>query len=281
MGELFVQNVERYLSSANGFRYDQNPPSSTYPLESFLFSSKRGYCQQFAGAMALLLRMGGVPARVATGFTTGRYDATTHQYVVSDLDAHAWVEVWFPYWGWVRFDPTPATSATPGGGASLLPNAGLSGSSPFALPGPHGTGTGPTPKTPTAHHGGPGAALVIGALAVLLALCAGAVIVRRRASPASAEQLVAELERAHSRCGRPLTGGATLASLERRLRFSPEAERYVRALRMARFAGDQTLPGPGGRRALRRRLAAGLGLSGWLRAWWALPPRLRFPSERS
>ncbi len=277
----FVQSIERYLSSANGFRYDQNPPSSPYPLESFLFSSKRGYCQQFAGAMALLVRMGGVPARVVTGFTTGRYNATTHQYVVSDLDAHAWVEVWFPYWGWVRFDPTPATAATPGGGTSLLANAGLSGSSQPAVPGSHGIGSGPAAKTSTTHHGGPGAALLIGVLAVLLALCAGAVIARRRAAPASAERLVAELERAHSRCGRPLPGGATLASLERRLRFSPDAERYVRALRMARFAGGQTLPCRRGRRALRRQLAADLGLSGWLRAWWALPPRPRFPSERS
>ena len=50
--------------------YNQNPPAARYPLASFLIN-KVGYCQQFAGEMALLLRMGGVPARVATGFTTG------------------------------------------------------------------------------------------------------------------------------------------------------------------------------------------------------------------
>ena len=60
--------------------------------------------------MALLLRMGGIPARVAVGFTTGTYDTATHQYVVSDIDAHAWVEAWFPHYGWVRFDPTPAAA---------------------------------------------------------------------------------------------------------------------------------------------------------------------------
>ena len=96
----------RYLPR-DGFRYDQNPPVSPYPLETFLLHSKLGYCQQFAGAMALLLRMGGVPARVSVGFTPGSYDGATHSYIVTDQDAHAWVEVWFPRYGWVRFDPTP------------------------------------------------------------------------------------------------------------------------------------------------------------------------------
>ena len=86
-----------------------------YPLESFLFKDKFGYCQQFAGAMALLLRMGGIPARVAVGFTTGNYDNGAHDYVVGDVDAHAWVEAWFPRYGWVRFDPTPAVAPARGG----------------------------------------------------------------------------------------------------------------------------------------------------------------------
>ncbi len=111
----YVLAVERYLS--HGYRYDENPPPSTYPLEHFLFSSHIGYCQQFAGAMALLLRMGGVPARVATGFTTGTYDSATHAFAVSDLDAHAWVEAWFPRYGWVTFDPTPAADPALGGTA--------------------------------------------------------------------------------------------------------------------------------------------------------------------
>ena len=58
--------------------------------------------------MALLLRMGGVPARVSTGFTSGSLDAKTREYVVRDLDAHSWVEVWYAGIGWVTFDPTPA-----------------------------------------------------------------------------------------------------------------------------------------------------------------------------
>src|SRR3712207_2294936 len=60
--------------------------------------------------MALLLRMGGVPARVATGFTTGSLDRQQNEYVVRDLDAHSWVEAWFPGYGWVTRDPTPAAA---------------------------------------------------------------------------------------------------------------------------------------------------------------------------
>ena len=64
------------------------------PLESFLFTDRAGYCQQFSGAMALLLRMGGVPARVAEGFAPGIFDTKKRRYVVHDFDAHSWVEAY-------------------------------------------------------------------------------------------------------------------------------------------------------------------------------------------
>jgi hypothetical protein len=67
----------------------------------------------------------------------------------------------------------------------------------------------------------------------------------------------------------------TLQALEQRFRASPEAAGYVRTLRLARFAGDPKLPRASQRRALRAQLAAGLGLAGKLRSWWALPPRVR------
>ena len=86
-------------------------PSSEAPLDYFINVSHLGYCQHYAGAMALMLRMAGIPARVATGFTPGGYSSRKKAWIVRDTDAHAWVEVWFDQYGWVTIDPTP--SATP------------------------------------------------------------------------------------------------------------------------------------------------------------------------
>ena len=92
-----------------GFTYDEAPALADLgepPLVSFL-REKRGYCQHFAGAMALMLRYIGVPARVAAGFTSGKYDEGKDEWTVTDHDAHTWVEVYFPELGWIPFDPTP------------------------------------------------------------------------------------------------------------------------------------------------------------------------------
>jgi transglutaminase-like putative cysteine protease len=99
--------LESWFRSGGGFVYDQHPPFlPTQPaLVYFATRSKAGYCQHFAGAMALMLRYLGIPARVAAGFSSGRYDSG--QWVVTDQDAHEWVEVWFRGWGWLPFDPTP------------------------------------------------------------------------------------------------------------------------------------------------------------------------------
>ncbi|MBV8430304.1 MAG: hypothetical protein JO244_04030 [Solirubrobacterales bacterium] len=272
----FVLAVERLLS--HGYTYDENPPVSRYPLEGFLFSSKRGYCQQFAGAMALLLRMGGVPARVAVGFTDGHQDLATGKWLVSDLDAHAWVEVWFPRFGWVRFDPTPsADPALAGIPATAGGLAGLGGSSAVraskrpdraAALGSHATGAGRGRGS-----SGLGVKEVAPALALVLALVALALMATRPLD--SVPALVSELERGMARSGRPLSPDATLVQLEARLGESSQAAEYARSLRLVRFAGADTLPSPAQRRALRRELALGLGPLGWLRAWWALPPRRR------
>ncbi len=268
----FVDSVRSYL--AHGYTYNENPPRSRYPLERFLFADKTGYCQQFAGAMALLLRMGGIPARVAAGFTTGRNDRATHRLVVSDLDAHAWVEAWFPRYGWVRLDPTPAT-APARGGLALLP--ALRGATrkvapvrpvKRAEPVPA-----PAPSKATADGGGTPVAPIIAAIAALLALLALAVRASTRFTAPSGDELLAELERALARCGRRLSGGVTLAALERRFRASPDAAGYIRAIRLVRFRGAGDLPTQAQRRALRAQLGAGLGPLGRLRAWWALPPR--------
>ncbi|HEY2200410.1 MAG TPA: hypothetical protein VGH56_00875, partial [Solirubrobacteraceae bacterium] len=86
--------------------------------------------------------------------------------------------------------------------------------------------------------------------------------------------LLAELERALARTGRPLHDGMTLAALERRLHSAPDAEAYVRTLRLARYGAGASPPSAIQRRALRRELGRGLGFIGHVRALWALPPRV-------
>ena len=101
--------LEAWFRSDGGFVYDETPPP-TYldpPLVPFVLRDKRGYCQQFAGAMAVMLRLLGIPSRVAAGFTSGSYDEEKHEWTVTDHNAHTWVEVYFPRIGWVPFDPTP------------------------------------------------------------------------------------------------------------------------------------------------------------------------------
>lgn len=108
--------IERHLRS--GYAYTLSPPATGYqsPYAAFLFATQTGYCQHFAGAMAILLRFNGIPARVAVGFTTGGLVAE-ETYAVDTTNAHAWVEAYFPRSGWVTFDPTPGSSL-PGTGAS-------------------------------------------------------------------------------------------------------------------------------------------------------------------
>jgi protein-glutamine gamma-glutamyltransferase len=100
--------LETWFRRTGGFTYSEHPgrPGDT-PLVDFVLRTKRGYCQHFAGAMALMLRYLGIPARVAAGFTSGSYDQRRGTWTVTDHDAHTWVEAWFRGYGWLPFDPTP------------------------------------------------------------------------------------------------------------------------------------------------------------------------------
>lgn len=84
------------------------PPEDRDIVDYFLFDMDAGYCDYFATAMTVLARAVGVPARVATGYATGTYDPELGFFIVTGLDAHAWVEIYFPDIGWVPFEPTPA-----------------------------------------------------------------------------------------------------------------------------------------------------------------------------
>jgi hypothetical protein len=103
-----VRRIHEYLTDrSNGFVYSLStePGTSGDDLVDFL-RLKRGYCEQYAGAMAVLVRAAGVPARVALGYTPGTRQRDGTRLITSD-DAHAWVEVYFEDLGWVPFDPTP------------------------------------------------------------------------------------------------------------------------------------------------------------------------------
>ena len=71
-----------------------------------MFDRTEGFCEQIATAMVLLLRASGVPARLATGFGPGERNVFSGYWEVRNSDAHAWVEVFYPGWGWVTYDPT-------------------------------------------------------------------------------------------------------------------------------------------------------------------------------
>lgn len=117
------------------FRYSLNVPALQGPgaLATFLLDTRTGYCEQFATAMAALARSIGLPARVVVGFTAGR-PLGHHTYLVTNHDAHAWPEIYFPDTGWLRFEPTPLaggrallpayTTAAPAGSAALGPRSG-------------------------------------------------------------------------------------------------------------------------------------------------------------
>jgi transglutaminase-like putative cysteine protease len=107
-----VKAIKDYFATSNDFRYDTQTGvgSDESGLEDFLFESKAGFCEQFASAMAILLRAANIPSRVAMGYTAG-YPNGDYRTVTTQ-NAHAWVEVFFPSSGWVTFDPTPLTNGT-------------------------------------------------------------------------------------------------------------------------------------------------------------------------
>ena len=123
-----VVALESWFRTSGGFTYDEQPPRPTGlpPLVDFVLRTKAGYCQHYAGAMALMLRWLGIPARVAAGFTSGKFKDGI--WTVTDHEAHAWVEAWFPGYGWLSFDPTPGRGSLSAGytTASQFESAGES-----------------------------------------------------------------------------------------------------------------------------------------------------------
>jgi transglutaminase-like putative cysteine protease len=100
--------IQDYLRG--NFRYTLDPSAiePKDPIGSFLFKSRSGFCEYFAAAMAVMLRTLNIPSRLVNGFQTGSYNRVGKDFVVRARDAHSWVEVYFPKYGWITFDPTPA-----------------------------------------------------------------------------------------------------------------------------------------------------------------------------
>ena len=99
--------IETYLRT--NYPYDLDvpaPPEGREVADYFLFDLKKGYCDYYATSMVVLARSVGIPARFVSGYSPGSYDAPNAQYIVRELNAHSWVEVYFPEIGWVEFEPT-------------------------------------------------------------------------------------------------------------------------------------------------------------------------------
>jgi transglutaminase-like putative cysteine protease len=103
--------IERFLRR---FPYTLDlppPPANRDIADYFLFDLQRGYCDYYATAMVVLARAAGVPSRLVTGYSSGRYDGADRYFVVTEADAHSWAQVYFPHHGWVDFEPTAGEPA--------------------------------------------------------------------------------------------------------------------------------------------------------------------------
>jgi transglutaminase-like putative cysteine protease len=283
-----VVALERWLRATGGFTYSEQPPQlpGVPPLVAFVTQTRMGYCQHFAGAMALMTRLLGIPARVAVGFVSGHW--ANGNWTITDHDAHMWVEVWFRGYGWLPFDPTPGrgqlaasySAASPGfnpaaeaklladfvhGGAVFSADAiraqALAEKSGHSTHTGGGAGKGELTRSAPAHHRH---SLVL-FLLVLAAAAVGAIVgvkVGRR----RLRYLVRDPRRVAAACTRELcefladqrfdTEGATIRELCERLdeRLAVGANPFAEAAECARF-------GPPGRArdaavAARRELAA-------------------------
>ena len=140
--------IQQWFTAPGRFKYtlDVSQAQSPSALIDFLTKSRKGYCQQFAFAMAVLARLANIPARVVVGYTQGSFTGN-NTWQVKTSDAHAWPELYFPNAGWLRFEPTPPNSVGLAGQATasappystplsdsignVSPNSGGSSSSNF------------------------------------------------------------------------------------------------------------------------------------------------------
>jgi hypothetical protein len=188
-----VQAIGDWMAAHIRYTTDIPPlPAGADAVDSFLFGSRRGYCEQISTATVVMLRSLGIPAREADGYVPGPFNPITDLYDIQAKDAHAWVQVWFPGYGWQNFDPTANVPL-----ANPAPGAVLASS--------FGRGLSRLPWIPIA--------LVTGLVVVV-------VLVRRRRAhrPATwAHQVAADLARGGVRIGLPRRPDETLTAYGGRL----------------------------------------------------------------
>jgi len=106
-----IVNEVLAMFGRESYFYTLNPPLlGENMVDEFLFDSRRGFCEHYAGSFALLMRTAGIPARIVTGYQGGEFNTLGNYLIVRQSDAHAWTEVWIKGRGWIRVDPTAAVS---------------------------------------------------------------------------------------------------------------------------------------------------------------------------
>ena len=225
------------------------PPASRDGVDYFLFDLRQGYCDYYASSTTVLLRAVGIPARYVVGYASGRFDGDTQSYQVLDLNYHSWVEVYFPDYGWVLIEATPAGAIEFQLGSSPV----VPSSSPIEID----LGDGPVPEDEEEEGAGDfgdlspgggstfGAAWIIGLLAVGLGTLFATVYYRwwwrlRRLS--RADEVYAKMQRLTSLLGMPPRPEQTPMEYAALLgREVPEAQRDVdelaRVYMNRRYAG--------------------------------------------
>ena len=118
-----VSALQSHLSNQADFTYSvSNPPvPSDVDAVTWLLHTHKGYCTYYATAMVTMARLLHIPARIVNGFSQGHYDLQQKAWIVNGSDAHSWVQVYFPGFGWVNFDPTPGYSVSSAGIPTTAP----------------------------------------------------------------------------------------------------------------------------------------------------------------
>ena len=107
--DAIIQSVLRLFNE--GYTYTLSPPAlGQHSVDEFMFGTRKGFCEHYASAFAMIMRAAGIPARVVTGYLGGEVNPIGGYLTVRQADAHAWNEVWLPGRGWLRIDPTAAVA---------------------------------------------------------------------------------------------------------------------------------------------------------------------------